>query len=378
MIDMQSILIGLLNLRYILAALLLLGILVMIHEAGHFWAARLTGIEVMEFSIGFGPKLVSWKSRKHDTIFSIRPIIMGGFCAFYGEDDIDGKHKDDPRAYNRQSVWKRMLTVIMGPMMNFVLAFVVMVGFYLCIGVGVVDPVLMEIEQGSPAYEAGLKAGDVVTSVNGYNVLDGTTQTLSDRIRLYQQGDAPLRFGVVRDGETMEMDVTPFWDAEANRFRVGIMIGAKLRSEIRADGSEHYVTQRCGFGESLRNSWNQCVYAGGAILGALKNLVTTGEGLDQTSGPVGVVSLVSQEVRTGGFEAFLNLLVLISINLGVMNLLPIPGLDGSRFLFMVLEAIRRKPVPPEKEAAVHAVGMLFLLALMAFFTFKDVMRLFGR
>ena len=119
-----------------------------------------------------------------------------------------------------------------------------------------------------------------------------------------------------------------------------------------------------------------CVYASGVIVKALGALVTTGEGLDQTSGPVGVVSVVSKEVQSGGLDAFVNLLVVISINLGIMNALPIPGLDGSRFLFMLVEAIRRKPVAPEKEAMVHLAGMVFLFGVMIYFTFRDVLNLF--
>lgn len=366
------------NLLYILAAILLLGIVVMVHEAGHFWAARATGIEVMEFAIGFGPKLLGWKSRKYDTEFSIRAIPLGGYCAFYGEDDVEGKHKDDPRAYNSQSAWKRMLTVIMGPMMNFVLAFVVMTAYFMLIGVGTVDPVLKEIEPGSPAYEAGLLAGDVVTEVNGVSVRDGTVSTLSQRIAEYGAGGALLHFTVLRQGETIEMDIQPFWDEESARYRVGIIVGGTLRTAARADGSTYYVMRRLGLFESLADSWDQCVYAGGAILNALKTMVTTGEGFEDAAGTVGIVAVVSEEVRTGGMEAFLNMLTVISINLGIMNLLPIPGLDGSRFLFLVLEAVRRKPVPREKEAMVHLVGMVFLFALMIFFTFKDVMRLMGR
>ena len=117
--------------------------------------------------------------------------------------------------------------------------------------------------------------------------------------------------------------------------------------------------------------------ASGAILGALKDLVTTGKGFDQTSGPVGIVSVVSSEVKEGGLSAYVQLLVLISINLGLMNLLPIPGLDGSRLVFGLVEVIRGKPVPPEKEAMVHLVGMVFLFGLMIFFTYKDIMRLIG-
>ncbi|MBE5804004.1 MAG: hypothetical protein E7316_05770 [Clostridiales bacterium] len=354
---------------YVIIALLLLGILITVHEAGHFMAARLTGIQVSEFAIGMGPKLLSWKSKKHDTRFSLRAIPVGGFCAFYGEDDIGGKHTADSRAYNNQPVWKRILTVAMGPVMNFVLAFVVTVMFYWIGGVSEitgVDPFIHEVTAAGPAYTAGLQDGDIVESINGVNMLDGTTDTLLNTIAGYREGDAPLRMVVRRGDTTFETEMTPFWDEAEGKYRVGVTIGGRYRT----------VTRPCGLGEAISESWSTCVYAGGMIIGALKDLVTTGEGLDQTSGPVGVVSMVSEQVAAGGFEAFLNYLVVISINLGIMNLLPIPGLDGSRLIFLIIEAIRRKPVAPQKEAIVHLIGMLFLFAVMIFFTFKDVMNLF--
>ena len=339
-----------------------------VHEFGHFIAARITGIDVMEFAIGFGPKLVGWKGKK-GTDFSIRLIPMGGYCAFYGEDDASGKTADDPRSYSRQNVWKRMFTVLMGPMMNFILAFVVVVAFYFFGGIAEVtgyEPFISEVAGAGPAYSAGLKDGDIIESVDGVNVLDGTTETLLDAIAAYKEGDAPLQM-VVRRGEgTFQTEMTPFWDEELQRFRVGVTIGARVLSQTRA----------CSFGEAVTEGWKWCVYASGTIVTALKNLVTTGEGLDQTAGPVGVVTMVSQEVKQYGFEAFINLLVVISINLGIMNLLPIPGLDGSRILFNIVEAVRRKPIPAQKEAMIHLAGYALLIGLMIFFTFKDVMRLF--
>ena len=355
---------------YIILAILLLAILITVHEFGHFMAARAMKIEVREFAVGMGPKIIGWKSKKHETDFSIRAIPLGGFCAFYGEDDAKGISKDDPRAFPKQNVWRRLFVILMGPLMNFVLAFVLATVFFWVNGVNVatgIDPYIAEVMAAGPAYSAGLQQGDVVTEVNGRDMLDGTMETLLDTISGWKEGDAPLRMTVRRGEETFETEMTPVWDEQENKMRIGVSIGGVYRTE----------TQPVSFIGGIENSWQWCVNASGAILGALKDLVTTGKGLDQTTGPVGIVSIVSSEVQQGGLSAYVQLLVLISINLGLMNLLPIPGLDGSRLVFGLVEVIRRKPVPPEKEAVVHLVGMVFLFGLMIFFTFKDIMRLFG-
>ena len=358
------------NILYILTAILLLGILVTVHEFGHFIAARSCGIAVSEFAIGFGPKLFSRVSKKSGTRFSLRLIPMGGFCAFIGEDDVEGNEQNDPRAFPRQAVWKRMITVLMGPGMNFLLAFVVCVGFLWVGGLPQVDLVITEVTAGAPAEAAGLMAGDVPLQVNGADV-NGSADAFTTAISSWDGGD-PLTVTVLRNGEEQTLAVTPFFDAELNRYRLGCLVTGAYRT----DGSGAMVLRPCSFPEAVSGSWNTCVNAGGAILQALRALVTTGEGFEDTSGPIGIISIVSQEVRTGGLEAFINLLAVISINLGIMNLLPIPGLDGSRFLFLLLEAIRRKPIEPKREAMVNLAGMALLFALMIFLTFRDVMNLF--
>ena len=346
----------------ILVAILLLGILITVHEFGHFMAARLTGIEVMEFAIGFGPRLFGWTGKKSGTKFSLRAIPLGGFCAFYGEDDAENKTTDDPRAYNNQSVWKRMFTVIMGPAMNFVLAFVVATGYYFFTGTPQIEPYLVEIESAGPAYEAGLQAGDVISHVDGTEILSGGIDALLAAI----DGDQPLAMTVIRGDETVDVSCTPLWDEAAGKYRIGVTIGNRYTGE----------TLPMTLGQAMQEGWGICAYASTVIIDSLIAMVTRGEGLDQTAGPVGVITIVSEQVQTYGLDAFINYLVLISVNLGVMNLLPIPGLDGSRFLFMLVEAIRRKPVPRDKEAMIHLGGMLFLFAVMIFFTFRDVLRLF--
>jgi len=177
----------------VLLGILLLGILVAVHEFGHFMAARLTGIEVMEFAIGMGPKIVGWTGKK-GTKFSLRWIPFGGFCAFYGEDDVEGKAKDDPRAYNKQAAWKRMITVAMGPVMNFVLALAAALIFCWASGVLLVNPLIGSVEEGSPAYAGGLRVGDYVLAINGADVSgyadDVMGSNAMDRLSVFQNAIA--------------------------------------------------------------------------------------------------------------------------------------------------------------------------------------------
>ncbi len=356
------------NILFILLAILLLAILIVIHEMGHFFAARWMKIDVREFAVGFGPKLIGWKSRKYETTFAIRAVPLGGYCAFYGEDETKEIDRSDPRIFGNHPVWKRLLVIAMGPAMNFLLAFVLATGYYWIGGIGTatgIDPYISEVMAAGPAYSAGLQAGDVITEINGANMLDGTVETLTGTISAWKEGDAPLRMTIRRGEETLEAEMTPVWDEEAGKMRVGVMIGGRYRVE--------YV--RTDLIGAIRAGGELCWYASGAILGALKALVTTGEGFDQTSGPVGIISIVSSEVRTGGFQAYIELMISISVNLGIMNLLPIPGLDGSRLIFGVIEGIRRKPIKPEREAVVNLIGMGLLFAFMIFLTFRDVVHL---
>ena len=352
---------------YILLAILLLGVLITVHEFGHFIAARIGGIDVMEFSIGFGPKLYSRVGKK-GTKFSLRAIPLGGFCAFYGEDDAKGTTVSDPRSYTNQNVWKRMFSIIMGPVMNFVLAFVVVVMFYWIGGVQEitgVEPFISEVSAAGPAYDAGLKDGDIIVSINGVNMLDGTTDTLLNTLGGYQEGEPPLQLVVNRGDQTVETELTPYWNKDEGRYMIGVYIGGRYLTAVRP----------VSFGEAVTAGFDYCVYAGSMVFDALGQLVQ-GQGVENITGPVGTVTIVSEAVQQNGLEGFISLLVVISINLGIMNLLPIPGLDGMRFIFTVIEAIRRKPIPAEKEAMIHLAGYVLLFGLMIYFTFNDVLRLF--
>lgn len=341
---------------YVLIGILLLGILVAVHEFGHFIAARISGIEVMEFAVGMGPKIVGWTG-KSGTKFSLRCIPLGGFCAFYGEDDAEGKTKDDPRAYHKQNVWKRIFTVAMGPMMNFVLAFLVALAFYWSSGLLEVLPVVDAVSADTPAAVAGILPGDTLIAVDGVDYADSPVADIQSALN--REGTADVT--ILRGGETLTLAMTPVWNDQYSRYMIGITFTQQ--------------TTALPFDIAVQAAWSYCAQAGSAVFDALGGLFTDPEVRDQVSGPVGAVAVVSEAVKSDGFNAFISLLVMISVNLGIMNLLPIPGLDGSRIVFHLIEAVRRKPIKPEREAMVHLIGMVFLFALIIFFTFKDVIRL---
>lgn len=340
---------------YVLLALLLLSVLVLAHEAGHFFAARAVGIEVAEFSVGMGPLLKQWKG-KRDTLFSIRALPIGGYCMFYSDEpDEDGRVIEDARALNRQSVPARMLMTVSGPLMNFVVAFAAVVVYLSLIGA---PSVINEVELvETPAAAAGLMAGDTILTMNGAQATDAAQIQQA----IAQSGGDDIALTVERGGETVELTLTPFYDEEAGRYRVGFTFGTGR--------------VRMGIGQTVPFAAEYCVQMVRSLLDVLKNMVVRGEGLDQVTGPVGTVDVISQVVKTNGADVIVDLLALISVNLGVFNLLPIPGLDGSKLIFLAVEAVRRKPVKPEIEGGIHMAGYALLIGLMILFTYQDILRM---
>ncbi len=336
---------------YVFLALLLLGVLIMAHEAGHFWAARACGIEVQEFAMGMGPLLAKWKSKK-ETQFSVRLLPIGGFCQFYGEDE----DVNDPRAFNNQAVWKRVVTVISGPLMNFIVAFVVIVLYLSLLGVPVTVPRVDEVENHAAA--AGLMAGDELLYVNEAPA-DSTNAVLA---QIMGSEGKTVTLKVERAGEEISIPITPFFDEEAGRYRVGFTFAQERERVSLLESVPFSVIYNA---ESVR------------LIGVtLKNLLFRGEGVNDVTGPVGTVYVIQEVTQQGGIDTYLELLALISVNLGVMNLLPIPGLDGSRLLFLLAEGIRRKPIKRELEGAIHGAGFVLLMGLMVALTYKDIMQIF--
>ena len=338
---------------YVLLALLLLGVLITAHEAGHFLAARACGIEVEEFSMGMGPKLLQRRSGR-GTLITLRLLPIGGYCQFYGEDRKEG----DRRGFNNQPIWKRAVTVASGPLINFVVAFLVIVLYMSAMGLTSIVPRVAEVEENAAL--AGLRVGDELITVNGAPI--ETTADVTGAISA--SGGAPVTLGIERGVETLELTIAPFYDEEAGRYRVGFTF-AQDRIRVSLLESIPFSVQ-----------YNvQCVQM---IIDALRNMIFHGEGVQDVTGPVGTVYVIQEVTQQGGIDVYLELIALISVNLGVMNLLPIPGLDGSRLLFMLVEAVRRRPISREVEGRIHFAGFCLLMALMLVLTYKDIMQIFVR
>lgn len=355
------------TLLYVFAAILLFGILITVHEAGHFFAARLTRIPVREFAIGFGPKLLKWRSKKHETEFYLRAIPLGGYCAFYGEDDTTGEFKDDPRAFNQFSVWKRLLTIIMGPVMNLVLALLVAILLFSLSGIPIPDgpymTVVQSVSEEGAAKLAGILPGDVLQSLDDQPVTDNLTELLAQG-EAGQERNITVKRSVDGVETSVSMPITPLYNPVEKRNMIGIMMAISQPVKM-VPGS---------FGQVVQHGVDMSLRAGSVVINAIKNLITRGEGAGEVAGVVGITKMIVDEIQRTKLQGYLYLMVVISINLGLMNLLFIPGLDGSRIIFLLLEAVRGKPI--SKEGYVHAAGMIFLFALMILITFRDVVRLF--
>ena len=340
----------------IVIAILLFGFIVFFHELGHFLLARKQGIRVDEFWIGMGPTLMHKKIGETD--YCLKAFPIGGACMM-GEDDAEDFSEG---SFNSKSPLQRISVIAAGPLFNFILAFVC--GFIFICLVGIDRPVISGVAENMPAMEAGLQAEDKIVEINGKNIHIFREISL---INMVHPGEE-MQVTYERDGKRNTVILTPVYDKDAGVYMMGVYSNGYERGTI---------------GEVIRYSFYEIKYWIDMTLDSLKMLFTRQVGVDKLSGPVGVVNAVDQTYqvsKSGGvYLVFLNMIrmaILLSANLGVMNLLPIPALDGGRLLFLAIELVRGKRVPPEKEGYVHMLGMMFLLALMAFVVFNDLKRIF--
>lgn len=349
----------------VIIALIVFGMIVLVHEFGHFYAARKCGIFVEEFAIGMGPKLFGIK--RGDTLYSIRILPLGGFCKMMGEDE----GSSDQRAFNNKTVAQRIIVISAGVIMNFLLALVIFTA--LSMYNGFLVPVISEVSKGSPAMEAGLQEGDRITHINGTKV--NIFEDLSVDIRGSNGKDIVLKF--TRDGQKYEKTIVPTLNEEGS-YVVGI--GSTLKTGVFSPSIDGY--EKATFLESVQNGfWKILFWIKQIILGLVK-LFTLGLSKDDIAGPLGIVGAIGDtynaSVKEGAIIALLNMAqftAILSANLGVFNLLPLPALDGGRLVFLIIEGIRRKPINPEKEGVVHLVGFVLLMALALFVTYNDIMKI---
>ncbi len=353
----------------IVAFIIFLGILIFVHELGHFLMARKMDIRVEEFALGFGPKLFSRK--KGETVYSIRGIPLGGFCSMTGEmpvdkEDLDPeemeiyeKAKKNGRCFFQKSPLKRLAVLVAGPLMNValaVLAFILIFGIY---GIPVEqaqEAVIGELVPGEPAARAGLQGGDEVVAIDGREVENW--QEMTEIIR--NNPGQELNLTVLRDGSVEEIQVTPQIDEETEQGMIGIF--GKVERE------------RVG---PLTAVYRGVIQTGQVVALTFQGFaqIISQASTEDLGGPVMIASIVGQAARTG-LENVLNWLAIISVNLAIINLIPFPALDGGRVVFVLIELVSGRAISQEKEGWVHMIGFILLIMLMVFVIYQDVMTFF--
>lgn len=342
----------------ILVAILVFSLLILFHELGHFSLAKLNGIRVNEFSLGLGPTLIGFT--KGETKYSLKLLPFGGACMMEGEDE----NSEDDRAFNKKSVWARISVVAAGPIFNFIMAF--LFSAFVLGAVGVDKPVLSDVIEGYAAEEAGLAGGDTLVKIGGKNI------HFYREISVYATFHAGETVEILyeRDGQEYTTTLVPKYDEELGRYLYGFMSSGER--------------DKVGFIETIGYALCEVGYYIDTTIQSLKLMFTGGVSVNDLSGPVGIVQsmgdVYEESVENDGyFYAMLNMMswaIMLSANLGVMNLLPIPALDGGRLVFLVIEAIRGKALPPEKEGMVHMVGIILLFLLMFVVMFNDIRKIF--
>lgn len=347
----------------IILFIIIFSIIVIAHEFGHFILAKANGIRVLEFAIGMGPTILSFT--KGETKYSLKLLPFGGACMFDGEDGLNMEEGKAPEegSFLAANVWARISCVVAGPLFNFLLAFLfslVVVGY--C---GSDLPILEEVSDGGAAQAAGLETGDLIKKINGENIHLYRELSL---ISMVNRGE-PLQVVYERDGQKYETTINPIYDENDARYYMGIR------------GSGTYVKYK-GFG-LIRRSAYEVQYWMRATFKSLSMMLHGRVTRDDVSGPVGIAQVVGktyEEVKPYGLSSvvlsMMNIAILLSVNLGVLNLLPLPALDGGRLVFMLIEVVRGKPVPPEKEGMVHFIGLVVFMILMVFIMYNDITRLF--
>lgn len=340
--------------------IVILGGIVLVHEFGHFIFSKIFGVHVYEFSIGMGPKIVHIKKKNWETEFCIRLIPIGGFVSLAGEDaDDNAKIAKEKMLYNKP-VWQRFIIMIAGAMNNFIFAFVLLFFMSLIWGSVSTKPIIANVNKEYPAYAAGIHSGDRIVSIDKQKVSSW------NEVQLYIQTSKGNSMNFVlkdKDGNIRNVMVTP--DTVKNE-----------------DGTESYIvgisldnTVKHGLGNSMVYAGETTVNLYKLMLVTLKQLFIGGAKVSDLSGPVGIYSIVDSQAKEG-LQSIIYLMAYLSMNVGVINLLPFPAFDGGRVLFLIIEKIRNKPIKRNIEGMVNTIGFGLLMLLMLYVTVNDILRLF--
>lgn len=342
----------------LLLLILILGIIILVHEFGHFITAKKAGVHIYEFSIGMGPVIHTKKGR--DGInYNIRAFPIGGFVAMAGEVyEDDGKIKADKFLCNKRW-YERLIILAAGVFNNFVMAFVFLFLIALIWKPTPISPILGEIEVGSAAYEAGLKEGDQIVAINDRK----TSSWDVAQIYLYYKSESGVYdFKVLRNGEEKTISVTPKTVTENEE-------------ERRVFGFKIQANEETGFLASIKYAWRKFWTIIQSMMVTLGGLFTGNLSLNALSGPVGMYQVVGESVKYG-LSQMMYLVALLSINVGFLNILPFPAFDGGRIFFMIIEKIKGSKINPKLENTMNNVGFVLLMLLMVYITFQDILKLF--
>jgi regulator of sigma E protease len=325
----------------IIIAILVFNLIVFVHEGGHFIAARLGGIKVVEFALGMGPKIVGKKFG--ETMYSLRAFPIGGFCLMLGEDE----ENKDPGAFNNSPVMTRIAAVVSGPLVNMLVTVLI----YSLVIAPVAAPMIGQVTKGMPAEKAGIVAGEEIVRINDVEINDW--QMIKPEIAKHEGEEVTVT--VEKKGVQREVRLIPVKNAGTEDIVIGVTQKVTIAGFSPKEGIKTTVT------------------ISKMMLSFLGQLVVGKADTGEVSGPISIIVYMNEAAKTG-FISVLFLTAIISLNLGILNLLPIPALDGGRLLFLFVELIRRKPVPAEKEGMVHFVGLVALMALSVFLMYKDIIR----
>ena len=345
----------------IAVAILLFGIVVVIHEFGHFFFAKLFKVQVNEFSVGFGPALL--KKQGKDTLYALRLVPFGGYCAMEGEDT----DSQSDRSFQKKRAWQRMLIIAAGAINNLLLG-LILVGIMLSIQGSFFTTQIYGFVKDAPSYQSGLRPGDTIVSVDGRRVFCASDLSYM----MMASKDNTLAMVVDRDGETVKLDGVTFATQEVDG-------KTYIQADFAVMNEKMSVKKPLTF---IKSTVMESFSVGRVVWMSLIDLIGGRFGMNELMGPVGVVSTVSETVSNAvskdsnvGLDMVFYIMAMITINLGIVNLMPLPALDGGRLVFLLFEVIFRRPVPQKYEGWVHGAGLVLLLGLILIITGNDIIRL---